>query len=173
MVIEPQFEEVRAFSEGLAAIKMRVSEYSSLWGYIDKTGKVVIEPKFYGVQRFSEGLAAVRLDSKWGFIDKSGSLIIPDKFVGPENYYGDGVEPFSGGLAMVRMGEKAGFIDKTGRFVIQPQFINATSFEEGLARVNVGGRWVREVNIGGGDTQPEVSAKFEGGKWGYVSSMPQ
>lgn len=169
IVIEPQFEEVRAFSEGLAAVKVRLSEYSSLWGYINKTGKVVIQPKFYGVQRFSEGLAGVRLNSKWGFIDKSGSLVIPDKFVGPEHYYGDGVEPFSNGLAMVRMGEKAGFIDKTGNFVIQPQLVSATSFYEGFARVNVGGRWVKEGNIGGGDIPPEVSAKFEGGKWGYIS----
>lgn len=170
MIIEPQFEEVRPFSEGLAAVKMRLSEYSSQWGYIDKTGKVVIEPKFFKAQRFSEGLAGVKINTQWGFIDKTGSAVIPDKFVGPEYYYGDGVEPFIGGLAMVRMGEKAGFIDKTGNFVIQPQFLNATSFNEGFTRVNVGGRWVKEVTIGGSNSPPDISAKFEGGTWGYISS---
>ena len=170
IIIESQFEEVRPFSEGLAAVKMRVSESSSQWGYIDKTGKVIIEPKFFKAQRFSEGLAGVLLDNQWGFIDKTGSVIVPSKFSGPMSFYGDAVEPFSGGLAMVRMGEKVGFIDKTGKFVIQPQFLNATSFVEGLARVNVGGRWVREVGGYDSTASPVFSAKFEGGKWGYISN---
>lgn len=170
IIIEPQFEEVRPFSEGLAAVKMRVSEYSSQWGYIDKTGKVIVEPKFFKAQRFSEGLAGVLLDNQWGFIDKTGSVVVPSKFSGPMSFYGDAVEPFSGGLAMVRMEEKVGFIDKTGKFVIQPQFLNATSFVEGLARVNVGGRWVREVGGYDSTASPVFSAKFEGGKWAYISN---
>ncbi len=169
-VIEPQFEAARPFSEGLAAVKMRLSEYSYRWGYIDKTGKLVIEPKFADVQQFSEGLAGVELDQKWGFIDKNGSVVIPNKFVGPENYNGDGVYPFSEGVAMVRMGEKAGFINKTGNFVIQPQFMDAGSFTEGLALVSAIGKWVREVNIGGSNTSPDISAKFEGETWGYISN---
>ncbi len=169
IVIEPQFEEAKPFSEGLAAVKVRGSQYSQ-WGYIDKTGKLVIEPKFFNVQRFSEGLAGVLLDNQWGFIDKTGSVVVPSKFSGPMSFDGNAVEPFSGGLAMVRIGERAGFIDKTGNFVIQPQFLNATSFVEGLARVNVGGKWVREVGGYDSTASPVFSAKFKGGKWGYISN---
>src|SRR5205814_7895132 len=41
VVINPQFEYVAPFSEGLAAIKVGYR-----YGYIDKSGKIVIEPKF-------------------------------------------------------------------------------------------------------------------------------
>ena len=39
VVIEPQFDYVRDFSEGLAVV-----EKDGKWGVIDKNGKVVIEP---------------------------------------------------------------------------------------------------------------------------------
>ena len=55
VVIEPQFDEERAFSEGLAQV-----EKDGKWGFIDKSGKVVIEPQFDWVSDFSEGLAKVR-----------------------------------------------------------------------------------------------------------------
>ncbi len=167
IVIEPQFLEVKPFSEGLAAVRNSSPDYQ--WGYIDKTGKLVIERKFSRVQSFSEGLAGVQLDDKWGFIDQSGSVVVPNQFFGPQDFDDDGLEPFSDGLAMVRMGEKAGFINKTGNFVIQPQFGNATSFVEGLARVSVSGKWVREVNVGGSNSPPDVLVRFEAGKWGYIN----
>lgn len=168
IVIEPQFEEVRSFSEGLAAVKVRGANGFARWGYIDKTGQIAIEPKFYKVQRFSEGLAGVKLDNQWGFIDKTGAVVIPSQFIEPKYFSEDAVEPFSGGLAMVRIGEKAGFINKTGSFVIPPQFPDATSFVEGLARVNVGGKWVEEVGGYDSTATPILSAKFQGGTWGYI-----
>ena len=39
VVIEPQFDNVSAFSEGLAKV-----EKDGKWGFIHKSGKVVIEP---------------------------------------------------------------------------------------------------------------------------------
>ena len=41
VVIEPQFDGVRLFSEGLANVWIGDKE-----GYIDKTGKIVINPQF-------------------------------------------------------------------------------------------------------------------------------
>ena len=38
MVIEPQFDGIRVFSEGLAGV-----EKDGKWGYIDKSDKLVIE----------------------------------------------------------------------------------------------------------------------------------
>lgn len=169
MVIEPQFVDVQSFSEGLAAV-MSSGFQNYRWGYIDKTGKLVIEHQFFRVQPFSEGLAGVQLDDKWGFIDKTGLVVISNQFFGVPDFTGDVVKPFSDGLAMVRMGEKAGFINKTGNFVIQPQFGDATSFAEGLARVSVSGKWVREVGIGGSNSPPEISVRFEEPRWGYISN---
>ena len=59
-VIEPRFEEVSVFSEGLAFAGVR-SGNSLLYGYVDKTGHWVIKPQFNFAHAFSWGLAAVRV----------------------------------------------------------------------------------------------------------------
>jgi hypothetical protein len=93
------------FCEGLAA----VSEYSRhipenkydilgrhIWGFIDKTGKVVIAPQFkwkgFGLApQFSEGLCAVSTDARkgcyfFGFINRAGKFVIPPKFKSANNF---------------------------------------------------------------------------------------
>ena len=82
-----------------------------MYGFIDKSGKVVIEPQFYDVLDFSEGFTRVEIartglygeppradDYNWGFIDKSGKVVIEPQF----NY----VSAFSEGLACVRKDDK-------------------------------------------------------------------
>ncbi|EDB2062619.1 WG repeat-containing protein [Campylobacter coli] len=73
--IEPKFDYVWSFGEGLAAV-----ELNGKWGFIDKSGKIVIESKFDSGGHFSEGLAKVGLNGKYGFIDKSGKIVIEPKF---------------------------------------------------------------------------------------------
>ncbi|MBX9222493.1 WG repeat-containing protein, partial [Campylobacter coli] len=60
-VIEPKFDYVWSFGEGLAAV-----ELNGKYGFIDKNGEFVIESKFDGVGYFSEGLARVELNGKYG-----------------------------------------------------------------------------------------------------------
>ena len=56
-VVEPQFDGIANFSEGLALAWLGEKAV-----YIDKTGKVVIPFQFDGeVSQFSEGLATARL----------------------------------------------------------------------------------------------------------------
>ncbi|WP_161768763.1 WG repeat-containing protein, partial [Picosynechococcus sp. NKBG042902] len=52
IVINPQFDQIRPFSEGLAAVRV-----GDRWGYIDKEGTMVINPQFDSAEPFSEGLA--------------------------------------------------------------------------------------------------------------------
>ena len=66
-VVEPQFERVSNFSEGLVEVKI-----NGKWGLIDKAGKWVVKPQFEYVSKFSEGLGALNKDGKWGFIHHSG-----------------------------------------------------------------------------------------------------
>jgi hypothetical protein len=54
VVIKPQFEYAREFSDGLAAVLI-----DGKFGYIDKTGKLVISPQFAYAGDFSEGMAVV------------------------------------------------------------------------------------------------------------------
>lgn len=55
-VIEPRFESARAFSEGLAAVRIN----DDAWGYIDRAGRVVVEPKYIRACDFEGGKAQVR-----------------------------------------------------------------------------------------------------------------
>jgi hypothetical protein len=154
VVIQPQFQGVYDFSNGLAKIYVG-GKFDT--AYIDETGKIVIEPLFDIGGIFSEGFAWVGFDPtkteykignkthyssqsshsfnyKIGFIDKSGKFITEPIFTFAGN--------FSEGLAFVRTKEnKFGFIDKTGKFVITPKFDWADNFSEGLALVFVKGKY--------------------------------
>ncbi len=101
MVIQPIFDKVGEFHEGLAAAALRESDkeknYSYKWGYIDKTGAWKISPKYDQAEAFSDGRAAVHvkkdIGGSEGYIDKTGKLVIPAKYTV--------AFPFSEGLAGV------------------------------------------------------------------------
>ena len=124
LVIEPKFDSVMGFSEGVAAI-----EINNKWGFIDKLGNLIIPPKFEDVKPFSEGLSAVKIvkstgwkgwflnpyESKWGFIDKSGDFIIKPEFETVfENFYGN--------TALVGTRKHTYYINKKGEKVRQFTF---------------------------------------------------
>jgi len=105
IVINPQFDSVGSFSDGLAAVRIGDST-TGKWGFIDKTGRIVIHPQFGIAAPFSDGLAAVKIGDfntgKAGLIDKTGRIVINPQL--------DDVGFFSEGLAQVRIGDKWGFI---------------------------------------------------------------
>ena len=63
-------------------IDLFLIKQDGLYGYIDKTGRVIIKPQFRYAHDFSEGLAMVgpRQSNKWGYIDKTGSFVIEKIF---------------------------------------------------------------------------------------------
>lgn len=71
-VIEPRFDAVDHFHDGLAVVML-----DGKMGFIDTQGKVVIQIEYDEAQAFSEGLAAVRKNGKWGYVNKSGKLRLP------------------------------------------------------------------------------------------------
>jgi hypothetical protein len=84
-VVRPDYEDIRCFSEGLAAAKR------GKWGFIDQAGAFVVPPQFYGVGDFSEGLASFEnrtwpqgpdfaYVSAYGFIDRTGSVAVPPRY---------------------------------------------------------------------------------------------
>src|SRR5207253_1409178 len=75
VVIEPRFEAINYFSDGLAEFKL-----GGKWGYVNEKDEIVIAETFEQTSLFSEGLAAVRSGSKWGFIDKTAQTVIPMRF---------------------------------------------------------------------------------------------
>lgn len=130
LVIEAKFEDAENFSAGLAPVRIHRDETiwcpadesgnrsgaTMMWGYIDKTGKLVIPAVFNSAAPFREGLSAVRTCDQAYFIDNSGRKVIAGNFT-----Y---ASPFSGGLARVETLTKDGllwgYVDKTGKLVWGP-----------------------------------------------------
>jgi ribosomal protein L7/L12 len=143
-VIPCIYDDVRSFSEGLAAV-----ERNGKWGYIDRTGREVIPFKYDDAKDFSEGIASVKFEDKYGFIDKSGREVIPFKY--------DGAYKFKEGLVNVCLDHKYGFIDKSGREVIPCKYQQSwlDTFEGGLFKVTApknGDRFCIHMNHGVVDT---------------------
>jgi WG containing repeat len=75
-VIKAKFDEVKPFSEGLAAVRVRDNGIRK-WGFINLQGEMVIEPKFDEVESFKNGLALVSeppLVPK-GYINQQGQYV--------------------------------------------------------------------------------------------------
>lgn len=104
VIIEPKFENVNPFFDGMARIKE-----GGLYGFIDESGKVVIEPKFVQSSSFNEGAAAVALEEgEYGFIDKTGKYLFDDRYAHAEG--------FVDGYAMVKKGDEEGYVTKDGTY---------------------------------------------------------
>jgi hypothetical protein len=138
-----QWLQVDDFSEGLAGVRVEVTDNSvyvgyraERTGYIDRTGTFVIQPRFDRPQKFSEGRALffqTGKNSGYGFIDLKGHVVIKPEYVEAKG--------FAEGLAAVAITSSAdkklwGYIDETGQWVIKPQFQSGDSFDGGLAAIN-------------------------------------
>ncbi len=126
-VIDPQFEEVKYFADGLAPVRV-----GGRWGYIDQKGKFIVNPQYDRGFEFSEGLAWFENGGKFGFVDSKGRVVVDAKFLAASG--------FSEGLAPVKTDDGWGYIDPTGKMVVSPQFDMASSFQNGLALVTVLGK---------------------------------
>jgi hypothetical protein len=100
-----RFEDVRDFSEGLAAV-MLLGKY----GFADKTGAVVIPAEYDGVSDFSDGLARVEKDGLCGYIDKTGAAVVPLEY--------DDAGEYREGMVWVAKDGLYGYADKSGKLVI-------------------------------------------------------
>ncbi len=98
VVIQPQYDDVLPFSEGLAAVMNLKEPKQPMWGYINTKGKMVIPQMYERVESFNDGIACVRImisgnEGYYGYIDKKNKYIIQPKY--PVAY------PFYEGLAYV------------------------------------------------------------------------
>lgn len=98
-----QYEEVRPFSEGLAAV-----QDGGKWGYINKQGDLVIPYKYKKAYDFHEKLAFVKTDDGYVIIDKQGNTI---QHLPNYEYFG---EMFCEGLAVIERNGKWGYVDVYG-----------------------------------------------------------
>ena len=132
IAIEPEYERMAPFSEGLAAVKR-----GDKHGFVDKTGRLVIPFQFDGAAHFQEGRAEVmeklpkpevKLDGngkyvmtanyRCGFIDQAGQLIVPYRF--------EVCNDFHEGRAFISIaGQGWGVINLEGHLVVPPHYTSA------------------------------------------------
>lgn len=97
----PDYESGWYLYEGLQRIKK-----NDLWGYADRTGKIIIPIKYSSADNFTEGKASVEINDLYGYIDKTGKVVIPFQYT-----YAD---KFKNGIANVSINGESFDIDKKG-----------------------------------------------------------
>lgn len=135
-----EIQELRSYSEGLAAVKAR-----GKWGFLDKAQRVRIDPIYDEVRDYVDGRAAVRRGDAWGYLDVTGKEIAFGfdgawDFDTPERsgLAGNSDNALATSLGLIRQGEGFGYIDRAGDIAIQPRYENAMPFFRGVARVKCG-----------------------------------
>jgi hypothetical protein len=134
----------------------------AIFGFKDKSGKIVIKPKFTDVNTdgWGENLIAVAVGEKdkklYGYIDKNGKWAISPSYKAAGR--------FSEGLAVVKVNEKYVYIDKTGRTILNPPFTNVGEFHEGIAMIYV----FTPNNSYSSSTSEIVRKALESTKCGYM-----
>ena len=130
-IISCKYEDELVCSDGLIALPC-VNE----WGYVDVNFKNVIpyEYDFAGV--FYNGYAPVQKNGCWGYIDKTGKVVIPLEYQDT-----DWVNDKYGPLFAMNRGHKWGYVNNENKQIIPFIYDNASSFMEGLAKVQQGAKW--------------------------------
>ena len=140
LAIPAKFEGAGGFSGGWASAQL---DYSSGWGFIDRSGKWIVEPKYQEPRTYDAGLALVSLNHEPAVDEKTAEK--PPFWINGQGEvlqgFDDIVDGFAEDLAMVGRGEKYGFVDRSGKLVIPPVFEGAGDFSEGVAAAEDRGKW--------------------------------
>ena len=80
IVIEPKYDDIASFSEGLVAVnigKQGLFGSGGKWGFVNKKGKTAITTQFEGMFApvFKNGKAKVKKDGREFYIDKKGKEV--------------------------------------------------------------------------------------------------
>lgn len=162
IIIDKDYASAWDFSDGLAAASETVH---GNWGFIDRSGAFAISPRFANyptgyVFPFSDGMAMIDAGERYGYIDRSGEYVIKPRFLfgtsftegraavvidGPCSYFGEepcpDVRTF-GGPTREKVGScKFAIIDKAGTILSENRFDLVKDFSEGMAAVQVAGKW--------------------------------
>lgn len=180
MVVNPIYEDVGYFSEGLAPVAKKVEgKEEVLWGYIDANGGVKIDFQFMpdttmfdddGAREFSEGKAFASSNGKeWGCIDVEGKYQINPQFEGLFEFPWKNQFKFNNGLAVISQGGNYGYIDHEGKYAVNPQFIDARRFAaNGLAAVQNSDKKWGFINTEG---KYEINPQFDDVAHGFFGGV--
>ncbi len=164
MITTQPFQEIQPYSEGLAVVKLREG-----YGYIDLTGRLVIPCAYSKASAFYEGRAAVQKDGACGYISRTAGTIVPFEYSKCLDFDGgkaivykgirraglvdlqgnlvlepsvDRLLKFREGRGLVRDSEyRFYYITEQAAGVYNGFYERATEFQNGVALVQVHGKW--------------------------------
>ncbi|MEH1839084.1 MAG: WG repeat-containing protein [Nostoc sp.] len=157
IAIEPKFDGVRSFSDGLAFVKVG-ADYEALVGYIDHSGKLSVPFESFEYKEgtdFAMNRAIVTTNkyNDYMLIDQTGKVIKNQLSLTCGTDFKSIVKGVTEGLLPVRLeltnqttnynGYGCGYIDMQEKIAIppDPKIQKAKPFYEGLAAVQIKGKW--------------------------------
>jgi len=146
ILLEPKFDDVREFSEGLAAVNVGAKRedarvFDGEWGYVNTKGELVIPLRFEFAQPFSEGLAEVWEKESALFIDKAGKVVLDIRKIesdfGSVGHFREGLVPLHVDRSLQGQPWLTRFLSREGKTEFEVAGY-ADEFQEGLAVIKVG-----------------------------------
>lgn len=178
VVVEPQFDEIPGFTEGIGRVVK-----NGRYGFVDSKGRILVPPRYKRAYPFSEGVSCVTLDNdRRAYVDAGGNVVSDSAYEYRDAAFTEGLAParsngkwgfvdrswrlvvparfdlvgyFSDGLATVEIDHQTAVIDRAGRIVIQPRSWSISIFSEGLAAFLPSGGGLT-IRVGPDD------------RWGYI-----
>lgn len=131
-VISPRYQKVSGNTVSIG----------KLHGIVSDDGREIAKPVYEVAERYFGGVWLVKDGERWQFIDeKDGSVIVGHRLAEKPWHSDSGMSYAKFVLDEVSLRQvKFGYLDDRGRIVIAPRFDAAEDFEDGRARVTVGGK---------------------------------
>lgn len=126
-------------------------DYEDKWlfGYCDRTGKILSDKQYEYAEEFHSGVAAVRSGGRWGYVDTRFNSVtgyIYQPCYGSFYYKGLMEEPFfaysfTDGFAPVMSNAKYGVIDSAGNLILPCEYDKIVPLTGGRAIIKADGKW--------------------------------
>ncbi len=145
IVIACNYDEVRPFSNGVAAVKI-----GNYWGYINRYGQMVIPAKYLEAHDFENNFAIVKVSTEQKYILITITGIEIDAFFSPSFPYvrkefKDFIRDVDLNRIMILHDNRLGYINQQGDTVIKPTFFPISPkhsvFRNGLTKVFFNNNW--------------------------------
>jgi hypothetical protein len=113
-VITPKYNNVRDFSNGLAAVQRRFDKFFFEWGFINCNEDTIIKFQYQEVGDFSQNLAPVCKNEKWGVINDKNEIIIPFEY---DNKWPVIIYQFKDELILLYKNDKQVYLNRKGQVI--------------------------------------------------------